>query len=246
MGNNKSQAGAPGRLGVRIRRPANLLRRAVARYTRFYVAIDTSTFIGDASRCPGCRAASRQSSRARARWADRGGGAGADYLAGEAGNDVLVGGAGRDVLAGGVGDDTLYGSAEGDTFFGQAGADTFVFAGGVSWVMDFDSADRLLTLRSTDHGGSAYKARVRRASPGCDMDGPVLVPAFRARMARRSHLLDTGESDCSQHVADASGSWDPLRNRMDTRLGRLEVKVRIRVVENRCYGTKARFQSPAG
>ena len=74
----------------------------------------------------------------------RNGGAGADdYLAGEAGNDVLVGGAGRDVLAGGAGDDTLYGSAEGDTFFGQAGADTFVFAGGVSWVMDFDSADRL-------------------------------------------------------------------------------------------------------
>ena len=43
MGNNKSQAGAPGRLRVRIRRPANLLRRAglFAKYTRFYVAIDT-------------------------------------------------------------------------------------------------------------------------------------------------------------------------------------------------------------
>ena len=56
---------------------------------------------------------------------------------------MLVGGAGIDVLAGGAGDDTLYGGSEGDTFFGQAGAATFVFAGGVNWVMDFESADRL-------------------------------------------------------------------------------------------------------
>ena len=71
------------------------------------------------------------------------GGAGKDYLAGESGDDVLEGGPGRDVLAGGAGNDRLIGGAEGDTFFGQAGADTFVVTGGVNWVMDFDSSDRL-------------------------------------------------------------------------------------------------------
>ena len=68
---------------------------------------------------------------------------GADYLAGEGGADTLDGGAGVDVLAGGDGNDTLHGGSEGDTFFGQEGADTFVVRGGVNWVMDFDSADRL-------------------------------------------------------------------------------------------------------
>ena len=71
------------------------------------------------------------------------GGAGADYLAGEGGDDTLAGGAGRDILAGGAGNDTLHGGTEGDTFFGQEGTDTFVIRSGSSWVMDFESADRL-------------------------------------------------------------------------------------------------------
>ena len=68
---------------------------------------------------------------------------GADYLAGGEGSDTLEGGTGYDVLAGGDGDDTLNGGPEGDTFFGQGGTDTFVIRGGVNWIMDFDSSDRI-------------------------------------------------------------------------------------------------------
>ena len=77
------------------------------------------------------------------------GGAGVDYVWGEAGDDTIEGGAARDLLVGGSGNDRLVGGAEGDTYFGgggspgASGADTFVVTGGVNWVMDFDSSDRL-------------------------------------------------------------------------------------------------------
>ena len=71
------------------------------------------------------------------------GGDDADYITGESGNDTIDGGAGYDILAGGAGDDSLIGGAEGDTFFGQEGADTFVISGGLNWIMDFDSSERL-------------------------------------------------------------------------------------------------------
>ena len=68
---------------------------------------------------------------------------GSDYLAGEAGDDQIFGQAEYDVFAGGPGDDLLFGGLEGDTFFGQEGADMFVITGGVNWIMDFDSSDRI-------------------------------------------------------------------------------------------------------
>ena len=64
-------------------------------------------------------------------------------MIGVRGANAIDGGEGYDVLPGGAGNDTLHGGSEGDTFFGQEGADTFVVRGGVSWVMDFESADRL-------------------------------------------------------------------------------------------------------
>ena len=97
------------------------------------------------------------------------GGAGADYLAGEDGNDTLDGGAGVDVLAGGDGDDRLIGGAEGDTFFGQGGADTFVIAGGMNWIMDFDSSDRLeigMTLAEVQGAATQVGAHLHIALAG--------------------------------------------------------------------------------
>ena len=94
---------------------------------------------------------------------------GGDLLEGGTGADTLTGGEGNDTLPGGAGADRLVGGAEGDTFFGQAGADTFVIAGGVNWVMDFDSSDRLsigMTLPQVQAAAAQVGAHLHVALAG--------------------------------------------------------------------------------
>lgn len=83
------------------------------------------------------------------------GGDGTDTIFGFGGNDTLLAGHsgpnGRDALNGGSGNDRLYsGSASTDVcaMTGGTGADTFIFAGGMSFVKDFEVGTDKLDLHS--------------------------------------------------------------------------------------------------
>ncbi len=82
-----------------------------------------------------------------------------DNLTGDALDNILEGRAGNDKLFGGLGNDSLIGGVGTDSLTGGAGADSFVFtssAGPRDYILDFNTAEDILTLEGSAFGYGAY------------------------------------------------------------------------------------------